>query len=197
MNKILISTIYGDINITPDNIFRGLGFDIRSAIDRNEYLLNFIKIHQPKYVNKNFQLLSQVKGNKDLITFSLNNKIHTATLDSIMNGYFSDELSPGRYNNTIIERNKNNFLKTLCFLYKIRLFNDVESFYKVGITTKNTNVRFRSFPYKYEIIEIISTNLYDAYILEQEIHTSLKEYKYTPLIKFGGRHECFTRIQNK
>jgi hypothetical protein len=194
MIKINIQTIYGVVSITPDNIFKGLGFDIRSAIDRNEYFLNYIKINQPKYINKNFKLLSKVKGNKDLIKFSLNNNKYTATIDSLMSGYFSDESPKGVFNTATMERNKNMFLKTPCFIYKIRLFNSNESFYKVGITTKDIKIRFRSFPYSYEVLEIISINLYDAYIMEQEIHNQLKEYKYKPQIKFGGNTECFTKI---
>lgn len=194
MNKINIQTIYGVVSIKPDNIFKGLGFDLRSAIDRDEYFLNYIKINQPKYFNKKFKLLSKVKGNRDLIKFSLNNNNYIATIDSLMNGYFSDESPKGTFNTTIMERNKNMFLKTPCFVYKIRLFNNNESFYKVGITTKDIKIRFRSFPYDYEVLEIISINLYDAYIIEQEIHNHLKEYKYKPQIKFGGNTECFTKI---
>jgi len=194
MNKINIQTIYGVVSITPDNIFKGLGFDIRSAIDRNEYFLNYIRINQPKYIDKNFKLLSKVKGNKDLITFSLNDNKYIATIDSLMNGYFSDESPKGVFNTTTMERNKNVFLKTPCFIYKIRLFDNNENFYKVGITTKDIKTRFRSFPYSYEMLEIISINLYDAYIIEQEIHNHLKEYKYNPQIKFGGHTECFTKI---
>jgi len=197
MNKINIQTIYGIVNITPDSIFKGLGFDIRSAINRDEYFLNYIRVNQPKYFDKKFKLLSKVKGNKDLIKFSLNGNNYTATIDSLMNGYFSDESSKGIFNNTTMERNKNVFLKTPCFVYKIRLFNDNENFYKVGITTKDIKTRFRNFPYNYEVLEIISINLYDAYTIEQEIHNYLKEYKYKPQIRFGGDTECFTKINLK
>jgi len=195
MNKIDIQTIYGVVSITPDNIFKGLGFDIRSAIDRNEYFLNYIKINQPKYIDKNFKLLSKVRGNKDLIKFSLNSNKYTATTDSLMNGYFSDEKPKGIFNTTTMKRKKNIFSKIPCFVYKIRLFNDNENFYKIGITTKDIKTRFRSFPYNYEVLEIISINLYDAYVIEQETHNHLKEYKYKPQIKFGGSNECFTKIK--
>jgi hypothetical protein len=197
MSKINIKTIYGVVNITPDSIFQGSGFDIRSAIDRNEYFLNYIKINHPKYIDKDFKLISNVKGNKDLIEFSLSSGNYITTLDSLMNGYFSDESPKGIFNIATMKRNKNVFLKTPCYIYKIRLFNNSESFYKIGIITKDIKVRFRSFPYKYEVLEIISINLYDAYVIEQEIHNHLKEYKYTPQIKFGGYTECFTKIDLK
>lgn len=193
-HKILVKTIYGDLMLNTYNMFKGSGFDIRSAINKTEYLYNYLKIHHPIYITKNIKFLTEFKGNKDLIEFELDNQKYISTPDALMHGYFSNEEKKGRFNLTIIERNKETFSKINCFLYKIRLFNDDESFYKIGITTKDVNIRLRSFPYNNEIIEIISSNLYDAYIMEQNFHNILKNYKYKPKLNFGGKTECFIKL---
>jgi hypothetical protein len=47
-----------------------------------------------------------------------------------------------------------NFSKT-SKLYKVRLYNEKESFIKIGITTKTIKQRFKKIPYKVETIKII------------------------------------------
>ena len=81
-----------------------------------------------------------------------------------------------------------------CILYKIKLFNNNECFYKIGITTTSINNRLRQIPYTAEIIELINTNLYDGYYQEQKLHEELYQFKYQPQIKFGGKNECFTKL---
>jgi hypothetical protein len=78
-------------------------------------------------------------------------------------------------------------------IYKIKLYNEGEIFYKIGISS-NLKLRFKTIPYNIEIVELISTNTYDAYYIEQNYHNLLKEFKYEPKINFPGRTECFTRI---
>ena len=194
MSPVLIHTIYGLIKKTPDSLIQGGGIDIRSAINKNEYLYNYLKIHQPQYINKNIQFLTPFEGNKYPITITLNNKKYITTPDALQSGCFSDETSKGRYSYTIIERNKLEFKNTDCILYKIRLYNDDESFYKIGITIKDIQIRLRSFPYSVEIISLEYHNLYDAYIREQDLHNSLINFKYKPVIKFAGQTECFSKI---
>lgn len=76
-------------------------------------------------------------------------------------------------------------------LYSIKLTSDVtgEEFWKIGIT-KNLSRRFTEIQHSYnvELIECISGNLYDLWVIEQNIlNMSLR---YTPTIKFGGHTEC-------
>jgi hypothetical protein len=194
MNKIKIDTIYGHIEITPDSIFRGGGFDIRSSLNKIEYLYNYIAIHQPKYIKQNLTFSSNFNGVNNHIEFTLNNKKYISTPTALMFGYFSPLSSPGIYNKKNIEKNKLENIGKKCILYKIKLYNVNECFYKVGITTTSIKNRFRQIPYDVEIIELIKTNLYDGYYQEQQIQKELSEFKYSPKIKFGGRNECFTKI---
>lgn len=85
-------------------------------------------------------------------------------------------------------------------LYIIKCYNEVENFYKIGITNKNTiEERFYHkslMPYKYEIIKIIESKEDPIYIyeLERNLHKIHSSIKYEPKIKFAGSTECFSEI---
>lgn len=194
MNKIQITTIYGDVEITPDNILRGGGFDIRSAIDKTKYLYNYLSYHQPQYINQNIQFITEFKGTNNHIEFNINGEKHISTPTSLMFGYFSSNSSSGIYSIKNIEKNRLENINKKCILYKIKLFNNNECFYKIGITTTSINNRLKQIPYNVEIIELINTNLYDGYYQEQQLHEELSQFKYYPQIKFGGKNECFTKL---
>lgn len=79
-----------------------------------------------------------------------------------------------------------------CYLYVIRLYNNAESFYKVGIT-KNLRKRKKSLKgYKKEDIIIIKYLIKDALFFEFTILTDFKQFKYIPLNNFPGMYECFS-----
>ena len=83
------------------------------------------------------------------------------------------------------------------YTYLVRIFNDSESFYKVGVT-KDIGKRFSSRytnmgdTYSYEILTsrwFENGNL--SVLLEQEILTLVQDYAYTPQVKIRGYTECF------
>jgi len=77
--------------------------------------------------------------------------------------------------------------------YVVRMFSETESFFKIGITTSSTKLRYRGRlrHYSYEILHEQKMNLYDAYTLEQQYKQSHKSHRYIPQIKFGGHTECY------
>ena len=80
-------------------------------------------------------------------------------------------------------------------LYVIHAYNDNESFYKIGITTKTTDWRFRGksdMPYDYEIITELKIGLRAAYEHEQYVLKELAKYKYIPKIYFPGKDEVLS-----
>lgn len=82
-------------------------------------------------------------------------------------------------------------------LYIIKCFNDSESFYKVGVTTRDVKSRFvkKAMPYKYSIIDYVELKASDTYSKEKELIRSLFRFKYEPKIKFGGSaRECFSKV---
>ena len=86
--------------------------------------------------------------------------------------------------------------KDLYTLYIIRLYDDVESFYKIGVTSReNPYERFSSYPYEKDIICLYqhpSSHL----IMDLESKCISLETKYTPRKEFGGKSECVESINN-
>lgn len=85
----------------------------------------------------------------------------------------------------------------LCNIYLIRCYNEVEDFYKVGITVNGLNQRFRTdlaMPYSYQTVFFKQGKVEDIVELETEIHHKVRTFRYTPKIQFGGSvKECFTK----
>ena len=83
-----------------------------------------------------------------------------------------------------------------------KVFDENEIFYKIGITGKSIQERYKytgNIPYNYEIIEEIkSKNLEYIWNLEKENKKILKDFKYKPLKSFAGSSvECFSKLNKK
>lgn len=79
-------------------------------------------------------------------------------------------------------------------IYLIRCFSDTESFYKIGITSKTIQERFKKkdkLPYDYEIIKRKVDYSENIFNLEKVLHRKYRDFKYTPLKPFRGSTECF------
>ncbi len=79
-----------------------------------------------------------------------------------------------------------------CDFYLIRLYNDTESFYKVGIA-KDIVARFKSTKnYQYEIINTFhSLDAGLVWQLEKDFHMENKHLKHAPLKELNGFTECY------
>lgn len=80
--------------------------------------------------------------------------------------------------------------------YIIKCWNEVEEFYKLGVTCNSIKQRYNSkkdMPYNYKIIkEIKSQDLGYIWDLEKRFMRKIKTRYYLPKIKFGGhKTECF------
>jgi len=76
-------------------------------------------------------------------------------------------------------------------LYRVRLYNEHESFIKIGITTKTLKERFKYIPYSFEIINVVEGESSYIFDLENRFKRFFKKNKYTPKIDFLGKTECF------
>lgn len=80
-------------------------------------------------------------------------------------------------------------------LYKVRIFNEKESFIKIGITVQGVDKRFNSkfklTGYKYEVLKTIQGDAEYIWKLEKRVHSFYKKYKYIPKTHFQGHTECF------
>ncbi|WP_305021624.1 hypothetical protein [Hymenobacter cheonanensis] len=84
-------------------------------------------------------------------------------------------------------------------LYFLRLYNDKESFYKVGITYHSVGERYRKLHksnYAYEILaQHTSQDASRIYDWEQSILATFAHLRYHPKRSFGGETECFSSCE--
>ena len=82
-------------------------------------------------------------------------------------------------------------------LYVIRIFNEEESFFKVGFTFFDVKKRFQNCDlpeYRYEVIEQVRMrSSAQALALEMYLHEENRIYSYQPKHKFAGWTECYDR----
>jgi len=79
-------------------------------------------------------------------------------------------------------------------LYVARLYDDCESFIKIGITQRDALTRLRNelSIYKFEVLFEHNMTIEQAFYAEQYILSEFVDYKYQPNKDFGGKTECFT-----
>lgn len=84
-------------------------------------------------------------------------------------------------------------------VYIIECWENDEKFYKIGKTYLKLKLRFeskRAIPYKWKVIKIYTGEAKEMSELESKLKGMNKENKYLPKMRFGGRRECFTKIEN-
>lgn len=82
---------------------------------------------------------------------------------------------------------------TLCTFYIIKCWNETEEFYKLGITGKTVEERYKKsgyLPYNWKIIKIVQNTADYIYDLEEKILRITENYRYKPLIYFKGITKC-------
>jgi len=82
-------------------------------------------------------------------------------------------------------------------VYVIYLYNDNESFYKIGRTFVPIKNRMKDLVkhYKYEVVlTTVTAKAKDACELERKLHSSNRSNRYTPKMKFGGYTECYSTV---
>ena len=83
-------------------------------------------------------------------------------------------------------------------VYIIRCWNEEEEFYKIGKTFTKIKLRYgrkKEMPYNFEICKIIiSKDFRFICELEERLKRENRNNKYLPLTYFGGRNECFSKI---
>lgn len=86
----------------------------------------------------------------------------------------------------------------ICTLYLLRVYSELESFYKLGITSLTIERRYNSekyMPYKYEVLATWQST--DAQLVADWEHYLLLAFAahgYRPQRKMPGATECFSRV---
>lgn len=148
-------------------------------------------------------------GNKyrDLKDFSNKNKFPYELLSSRINrGMTIDEAlllgkknisNKGRYNLTILNRNKN-LASINSTLYFLCIFIDNKTKYKIGITTQNVDKRMKAEGYKFKVISNYHSSLINCFKLEQKILKKYQKYKDLNISasELDGHTEIFNFPEN-
>ena len=80
-------------------------------------------------------------------------------------------------------------------LYLIKIFDEKEIFYKVGITRNSLKHRFRKLKdYSFDDLCVVYGEAGFVYDLENKIHQLLRPFRYQPSKHFHGHTECFSKI---
>ena len=107
------------------------------------------------------------------------------TCAKIMSSYRKD-LTDGE-----IESSKN----MKCLLYVMEFSNDIETFWKIGISshyTKRKSDLIKQGGYLIKDVSVLLWNVFDCVSLEQYMLKKYKKLRYRPLIYFQGHTECFS-----
>lgn len=182
--KMLFENKFGIVAISPDALLSGHCPNIRSAVDRKQYFKNqLLYLYDNKY-DFNVTSTDRHKGTVDLICPI--HGIQKVDTDGIFLGHGCPECNQG-------------WTKSNVF-YLIKLFNDNENFYKLGISyidsyTKNVK-RFRDYKklkYNIEILKVIEfEDFVQCRDFETEMKRIIKNSIYMPN-KWAndGTTECF------
>ena len=78
-------------------------------------------------------------------------------------------------------------------LYVIKLFDDTDTFIKVGRTSKTLKMRFSTLPYSYTLLYAERGTPTKIFNLENKLHKLLKSnsFSHTPSRNFSGDTECY------
>jgi hypothetical protein len=83
-------------------------------------------------------------------------------------------------------------------LYVVRVYNEGEAFYKVGVTF-NLSQRFARLKSAYKwrtVARFSSWNAGLVFDLEQRLHREFSALSYLPTADFGGRTECYSEVDS-
>ena len=184
-SKMLFETQFGLVSVTPGNLIsKGFMPTIEAAIDRKQYFYNQLKfIYGDKY---DFKITETSRhGGKSILICPEHGEV------SIDNDYiFMGRGCPKCKN-----------WKCSDTLYLIRLYNEEESFYKLGIsyTLENGQIRrfkeYKNLGYEIEVIKTISfENPIDCKTLETKLKRLIKNNLYLPKHwEHETSTECFSK----
>ena len=191
--------IHGEFPTKPNWILSGYGCPVCSDEKRSEHRLSntkdFIKRCMERF-DHNIKIYDKVdyKGAKKEILIFCN--ACDDYYKTIPNSHYSGQGCPicnkGGYS-------RSDYVKQAKgrdgVMYILKLKNDDEEFYKIGITFQGIKTRFsgnNSLPYDYEIMYEYKCDAGCTWDLEKEHHKKYKAYQYFPNISFAGHTECFT-----
>lgn len=171
------------------------GFERRKDVNRSttkDFIEKAIKIHGTKY---KYNLVEYINSYTKV---SITCPIHGVFLqkpNGHLNGDGCKQCSLEDVNNNF---STSGFIKASkgkpCIFYILECWNETESFYKIGITTRSVKERYdchKALPYNYKTLIEITDSAEAIWNLEVKLKQSL-QFKYIPIQTFDGCiKECF------
>lgn len=205
--KVLVKTKFGDCVFPKKTLLKGAKASITSAINKNEYFINQIKI---LYNNYDFSLLNYLGFKKKVEIIC---KIHGnfyQRADHLLNNIGCPKCGK-KINSDRMKQNPTGWsysfwekagLKSKTFdsfkVYIIECWNEDELFYKIGKTYNTIKRRFEykgALPYKWKLIKLYKGEAREMSELEIKLKSINKKHKYIPNIGFSGKQECFIKLE--
>lgn len=207
-SKILCKNKYGLCKITPENLLKGANLTLHSAVDKTEYWINMAK---ELYLNRyDYSLVNYIDWKTPIKIICKEHGIFKQSPNAHINiggckKCGNINTSKARKENPTgwsltnwIKSSKNSKQFDSFKVYIIECWNENEHFYKIGRTFLSVYNRFKSkhsMPYNYKIVKVYnSNNPVEIFKLEINLKNQHKFLKYTPLLKFHGRYECYFNL---
>lgn len=184
--KVLCKDKYEFMLVDSNDLLRGHTCGIKSAINKNTYFLNKLIDYNSYFKNGEFKVVSDYKSKEHgkITIDTLCCGLQYVRADSLLSNY-----KPAVYDKySKIQENK---YKT--YFYVLRLYDENENFYKIGVTDCVEN-RVKNYSSVYSVEKIYAeSNLHSktfAYDMEQKILKEFINFKYMPKKYFSGYTEC-------
>jgi len=198
---ILIEDKHGVCKCIPENLIAGFKPNISSAVDKNLYFESMSRtVHGDKYdygnvnyvgYDKNVEIICPIHGSFAQTPHTHLDNGGCQKCAAISRGKKRQDLDAFTLTQwRELSKTSKNFDSYK--IYVIRLFNDEESFIKIGRTFMKMKNRFRRMCYNIEVVKLfIFESADDTYNTENEIKRKLKIDRYIPNNTFGGDKECY------
>lgn len=174
---------------TPNNHLRGKQGCPECAgilpVTTDVFIERAKELHQNKY---KYDKVSCKNLRQKVIIACPNHGEFTQEARLHLNGFGCNRCVARGYN-----RGRFKAMSDIASLYIIKMYNDSESFYKIGITTKSVRERANNpkLIYQYKIIASLQIDSGSAFDFEKKIHKRFIKNSYLPSLAFHGKTECF------
>lgn len=198
-SKVILNSKYGYFEVDAPGLLKWTDLSIKSAKDKT-----FFWIERCRDIRDDFDKIdySEVVFENISKKVKLTCKEHNITYEQRPSHHTSGTQGCPLCMTQTIKYTEENFKKHYEFLkekdgilYVIKLKDENEEFYKVGITQRHrVQYRFNSISgkYKVEVIYTENMSLIEAFENEQLFLRDFKEYSYKPNKHFTGHTECLT-----
>lgn len=195
-SEVVLMDKYGVYKTTVNNILSMGNVSSKSCLNKTNRYLNMFK-ERIDYENYYYDLY-KFEGSKVKSKFICKNHgVFKMLTHDFLSGSKCPECTSGTtvfFNDTVLESRKSECENIKAVLYIAKIYNEEESFYKIGVSQFSGDIRLKkglNRNYNYKILQEESLNLYEALKKEKQILNS--NTKYIPKYKFKGYTECITK----